>query len=240
MVAYRNQKGFTLIELSIVVVVIALIVSGVIAGQSLVRQAELRDILSKSIIYKTAINTFLLKYNYLPGDMPGFSQYYPGVVSGNGDGVVKAPNGNHGSAESMWLQAMADGLFNGQLHTYSDRKDLLVLKPNNYVFRFGLACAGGGIPHKHSFLLLSVSSGAGFANYNGGSCYYFINQNFTAVTVKEAYNMDLKADDGKPSIGKIASRLPVNMAGPNCVSSGEYNLTGAADLKKCGLYISYE
>ena len=36
-----NRNGFTLIELSIVIVIIGLIVAGVVGGQALVKQAKL-------------------------------------------------------------------------------------------------------------------------------------------------------------------------------------------------------
>ncbi len=40
------KMGFTLIELSIVIVIIGLIVAGIIGGQSLVRQAKVRPIIT--------------------------------------------------------------------------------------------------------------------------------------------------------------------------------------------------
>ena len=61
-----SKKGFTLLELSIVIVVIGLIVAGISAGQSLVRQASLKSLISERDQYTTAVNTYKLQYNALP------------------------------------------------------------------------------------------------------------------------------------------------------------------------------
>ena len=59
--------GFTLVELSIVLVIIGLIVGGILTGKDLIRAAELRSVQSDKEKIVTAINTFELKYNCLPG-----------------------------------------------------------------------------------------------------------------------------------------------------------------------------
>ena len=63
-----HQEGFTLIELSIVIVIIGLIVAGVVGGQTLVLQAKIRSQISDFNKYKIAYNTFQLEYNAIPGD----------------------------------------------------------------------------------------------------------------------------------------------------------------------------
>lgn len=85
---YKNQKGFTLIELSIVVVVIALIVAGVVAGQSLVDASKKRSLITELNTLKANVVTFKLIYSALPGDMPNASDFWSGVTNGTGDGKV--------------------------------------------------------------------------------------------------------------------------------------------------------
>ncbi len=62
--------GFTLIELSIVLVIIGLLVGGVLVGKDLIKSAEIRAQIKQIDEFKTATNAFKTKYGYLPGDMP--------------------------------------------------------------------------------------------------------------------------------------------------------------------------
>lgn len=93
----KNYKsGFTLIELSIVLVIIGLIVGGVLVGQDLISAARVRSQISQIEQYNIAVNTFKIKYGYLPGDIPdpaasGFGFDVRGTKrgQGNGNGVIE-------------------------------------------------------------------------------------------------------------------------------------------------------
>ena len=61
--------GFTLIELSIVLVIIGLVIGGVLMGQSLIEAANIRKQMSDLEALDTSVQTFRLKYGGLPGDI---------------------------------------------------------------------------------------------------------------------------------------------------------------------------
>src|SRR5579872_6907625 len=83
----NKESGFTLVELSIVLVIIGLIISSVLVGQDLIRSAELRATVTQLEGYNAAVGTFRGKYNGLPGDVAGAVNY--GFASnGNGDGIL--------------------------------------------------------------------------------------------------------------------------------------------------------
>jgi prepilin-type N-terminal cleavage/methylation domain-containing protein len=65
--AYRLH-GFTLVELSIVLVIVALLVGGVVSGRQLVRNAEVQKTFGEAQGFAAAANTFRVKYGCLPGD----------------------------------------------------------------------------------------------------------------------------------------------------------------------------
>ena len=51
-------KAFSLVELSIVLVILGLLTGGILAGQNLIRAAELRSVITEFKTYQTAVMTF--------------------------------------------------------------------------------------------------------------------------------------------------------------------------------------
>lgn len=64
----NNQRGFSLIELSIVLIIIGLLVAGITGGATLIRSAELRSIMTEARGYRIAINAYFTSEDELPGD----------------------------------------------------------------------------------------------------------------------------------------------------------------------------
>lgn len=91
-----RRAGFTLVEMSIVIVIIGLIVGGVLAGKELVRNAQLRSVLSDIDTFNTAINSFRNKYNCLPGDCANATDFFDQDPTGcdKGQEITKTCNGN--------------------------------------------------------------------------------------------------------------------------------------------------
>lgn len=63
----NNKKGFSLIELSIVLIIIGLLVAGITGGSSLIKSAELRAVMSDIRNYQTAVNAYYTSRGDLPG-----------------------------------------------------------------------------------------------------------------------------------------------------------------------------
>ena len=85
----QAQAGFTLVELSIVLVIIGLIVGGVLVGQDMIKAAEIRATVSQLEEYNSAVNTFRDKFGALPGDMGQAKALQFGFI----DGGNRAANG---------------------------------------------------------------------------------------------------------------------------------------------------
>ena len=68
MKTYSKKSAFSLIELSIVLIIIGLLVAGITGGASLIKSATLRAVMTEARSYNTAVNSFYVAYNAYPGD----------------------------------------------------------------------------------------------------------------------------------------------------------------------------
>jgi prepilin-type N-terminal cleavage/methylation domain-containing protein len=87
----RNQNGFTLIEIAIVLVIIGLLLGGVLKGQELIQSARVRNLIAQQDGVKAAYFGFLDRYRALPGDYGQAQANIPGCGScqqGNNNGQI--------------------------------------------------------------------------------------------------------------------------------------------------------
>lgn len=69
----ETQKGFTLVELAIVMTIIGLLIGGILKGQELMENARLTATISQVKAIEAAVTTFRDSYNAIPGDMSNAS-----------------------------------------------------------------------------------------------------------------------------------------------------------------------
>jgi len=63
-----KKLGFTLVELSIVLVIIGLLIGGILVGQSLIESVKLKNLQRDIVSIEAITSQFYLKYKGLPGD----------------------------------------------------------------------------------------------------------------------------------------------------------------------------
>ena len=97
------MRAFSLVELSIVLVILGLLVGGILAGQSLIHAAELRAVSSEYQRYRTAIYAFRDKYLGLPGDITTATNFW-GAADGS-TGTTR-PAGRHKALAPRPVTAM--------------------------------------------------------------------------------------------------------------------------------------
>jgi prepilin-type N-terminal cleavage/methylation domain-containing protein len=84
----KQEQGFTLVELAIVLVIIGLLLGAVLKGQQLIYNAKVKRVQNQIKEMEAAFYTYYDKYGYYPGDDPQASARWSGAPNGNGDGAV--------------------------------------------------------------------------------------------------------------------------------------------------------
>ena len=83
----RNQKGFTLVEMAIVLVIIGLILGAVLKGQDLINNARMKRLYNLQQEINAGVNTYMDKYGKYPGDDNRMNARWA-ITNGNNDGVI--------------------------------------------------------------------------------------------------------------------------------------------------------
>jgi prepilin-type N-terminal cleavage/methylation domain-containing protein len=113
----KLSKGFTLIEIAIVLVIIGLLLGGVLKGQELITGARVRNLISQQDGIKAAFFGFQDRFRALPGDYASASTNINNVSqNGNGNGRIEpnavAPAFVHEELLA-WNHLTAAGFLNG-------------------------------------------------------------------------------------------------------------------------------
>ena len=119
----KQQTAFTLIELSIVLVIIGLIVGGIMAGKDLIESGKIRAQITQIETIETEINTFRTKYNCLPGDCQNATDFFgttspsgKPISDGDGNGNINTPAAD--SRECLFGSGIEGELTQIFLHIY--------------------------------------------------------------------------------------------------------------------------
>ncbi len=106
-----GTQGFTLVELSIVMIIIGLLIGGVLKGQELIENARAKNVVSFLKSVQSANNTFQDSYKNLPGDSPYARNLIPNCndsvfcLNGNGNGYIAS----NGSDQYTWQTPILTG-----------------------------------------------------------------------------------------------------------------------------------
>ena len=83
----QAQKGFTLVEIAIVLVIIGLLLGGILKGQEMITQAKIKNVMADMSGVSAAMYGYQDRYKALPGDDVKATRW-TGATAGNGDGVI--------------------------------------------------------------------------------------------------------------------------------------------------------
>jgi prepilin-type N-terminal cleavage/methylation domain-containing protein len=257
-----DKQAFTLIELSIVLVIIGLIVSGILFGKELIATASYRQALKQMESISTAVHSFSIKYNCKPGDCAKATQFWQartdGICTSHGCAINQTFIGTcDGGDDSIVDNNYSDGSVSGEGWTFWQQLGLAGLVRGQYVG----ACYHQG---STSYAYFKDVTQPALSNLDTGlwpkGRYVIINgviytdssamrQGYTLInpiSPSGVFYMDSKIDDGYPARGLVQTGTitpttdptTYNPAIPNCETSydpvtARYNLNANEPL--CGM-----
>jgi len=193
-----TQKGFTLVELAIALMIIGLLIAGVLKGVELVGNAKVVSVVRDVKAYDTAMIAFKSIYNSLPGDLTNPAARLPNCMSapcsigGNGNGIIGVNMAvqTSGTVENntFWFHLSAASLVSGIVAST----------------QWSTAEAGIGYPKTplggNYYMFRYLGS------YMTGNYICPFNTTDTTANVRfldplVAYQLDAKSDDGLPVTG---------------------------------------
>lgn len=240
-----RKDGFTLIELSIVLVIIGLLAAGILVGRTLIQAAEIRQQISQIQEYKVAIKTFSAKYDALPGDMNADEanafDFLAGDGSeghGDGNGIIYAcapslqvfRDVNLGCETMLFwvhlsqakLIKQSFNLAGGEVAPDDERPTLSATVTIEKLLPTAALGAGNYLStFYHEFC--TPNNGLLLAGIEG----FPVNKPYSAgakLTPGQAFAIDSKIDDGSPVGGQITS-IGVNDNIVSCCHKNNCNVT---------------
>lgn len=188
-----KQKGFTLVEIAIVLVIVGLLIGGVLKGQEMITNAKIKRIESDNTGLGAAIFSYQDRYLALPGDDLNASTRFDGYLAtnnGDGDGSIAG----HWSVTTaaletgkFWMMLRASGFVAGNLTDF-------IPQQNSYGGKIGIHSGALGI---------------------GGHVTVFGQLEGSVVKILES-----RLDDINPSTGRVRSSLASLTADINTAVAG--------------------
>lgn len=242
----RKKSAFSLIELSIVLIIIGLLIAGVTGGASLIKSSQLRAAAGEGRAWATAVNGFYTQFNALPGD---YGTAIAGSSGGDQDGTIEYFNNNTGSpsgaaaneGRAAWMQMRGANILDTTVVSVA------TITTTNSSTIAGISTFGSLAPASkiqgagwdfdynttslQNVVVLTAATGTLASTSNTLVNGTVISTG--AITPPDALSIDTKIDDGAASTGKIRG---VNTSGTVCNNGATY--TTATTTKAC--VISYQ
>ena len=185
----RQQSGFTLIEIAIVLVIIGLLLGGVLKGQELINSAKIKNVANDLNGISAAVYGYQDRYKTYPGDDSGASVRWtatPAVANGDKGGTVTGEfcAGASDAVEAIyfWRHLRLAGFVAGDASTGEQPQNAL-----------------GGIVGVQTSTGANTGGGTGTAVPELGGLVVCT----TNLNGKIAGAIDQQFDDGKPGSGTM-------------------------------------
>ncbi len=217
-----RQKGFTLIEMSIVLVIIGLIIGGILKGQEIIESSRQKNLITQIDSTRAALTTFLERFNAMPGDLSNaqgtaavarISTDTTNYRNGDGDGIVEPAaaaataagivavdsGANTSESQQFWVHLAGARLIDG-------------VTPLPTATGYGDGNSAPAAPFPGAGLTVAYGTYADVAIDSRTATWVRVHRGTPAapaagLTPKQMFQLDGKTDDGLPAQGTFRSNL---------------------------------
>mgnify|MGYP001209737569 CR=1 FL=1 len=202
----QGQKGFTLVELAVVMIIVGLLIGGILKGQELITNAQVASAVTQTKGIDAAVSTFRDSYRALPGDMATATTRLPNCAAGTACANTPTTNGRIEQAPDAVITAGQEAQI---FFVHLAAADLItgVQNESDVVFGSGLPetpLGGGFLVGFHDTGVLGNNATA------RGGHYLSLRGAATApaagtgpLNAAQAARIDVKLDDGSPDSGSV-------------------------------------
>ena len=218
------QKGFTLVEIAIVLVIIGLLLGGILKGQEMITQAKIKNVVADFSGVSAAYYGYQDRYRAIPGDdanangrwtlgiaTPASGAYGNGIVSGG-----YATTSANEESRLFWLHLRSAGFVagTGQQQPFNAVTGILGIQTGD----------------------AAASTGPTLLNASGGNGFVGLLICSANLPDKIAIAVDTQMDDGASNTGtvrSIAQTTPNPAVGVAQISASAYAETGTNIYTVC-------
>jgi prepilin-type N-terminal cleavage/methylation domain-containing protein len=226
----KKNAGYTLIEVSIVLMILAIGIAAAVKGGAVMDIFRLQSSVSEMQKYRASILQFKETYNFLPGDLPDAQSVWrstSNVRNGNGNGLIETNVTSSTSEEfqawyhiflSGYAQFKANGLSGSLSAINFNQNNVARGKYNATAYRlYGTTSVNGGTSGtKYNFLeLVALTNGT-----NGG-----------VLKPSDAELFDFKIDDGNATMGFLRAENAALDYGGFSINANFTCLDGSGNYK---------
>jgi prepilin-type N-terminal cleavage/methylation domain-containing protein len=243
------KKGFTLVELSIVLVIIGLLIGGILVGQSLISAAKIRGQITQIQQFDIAVSGFRTKFSGMPGDVTGLG-CVAGTMSVCGNGLIEMDNISScctfdSEEANFWPDLQKAAFF------YEGKR----FKSNTSGMATAPIDVSSSTPDSPRLIATNLKAGALPQNCgwnNDINCYTFVyyapwdvddpivSLGFEPMlTSVNALALDSKLDDGKPYNGSVQNWITAIDSGAGFSCDDNTNYTPTSSGAQCHMQIAF-
>ena len=230
------RNGFTLVELSIVLVIIGLLIGGILVGQSLIESAKMNKLVSNFKQYEVAANQYKTKFKSWPGDTPSSTGFFSGNCSvncyGNADGISNEASSAFRFVHHLQWLGMIKTNFSTTVdmtsyETYASMSGKVI--PNFGVDKAGVVADTSShnlsteVPYCRVALRMGQSDLTTPLNYPWRD--FFRGGIFDG---QDSFALDKKIDDGKPNSGYLLTIAHTNQCNSGSGGTSYFKYGGTA------------